>query len=224
MAVREREVNQLGLSLARHVVRVDLRRLGVAVAHPLLQSPQRHLPGGGHLRRERVPQIVQPDRPDVGADERCLEVLEQPRVIEWTTCMRMRQDEVAVAVPRRRAVVLLELLDQARGERDSAHGPPGLRGAELSAHVRPVDPELQRAPVKVRPAQGSQLALAALRASPLRLRVSLDSVRDGLNYIALTAHHLDLPPGVDLTDMRPAFLAIEVRKKDSTAAPNAAEG
>jgi uncharacterized protein (TIGR00159 family) len=72
--------------------------------------------------------------------------------------------------------------------------------------------------------RGSQLALAALRASSLRLRVSLERVRDGLNYIALTAHHLDLPPGVELTDMRPAFLAIEVRRKDSVAAPNAAEG
>jgi diadenylate cyclase len=72
--------------------------------------------------------------------------------------------------------------------------------------------------------RGSQLALAALRASSVPLRVSLEHVRDGLNYIALTAHHLDLPPGVELTDMRPAFLAIEVRKKDSVAAPNAAEG
>jgi hypothetical protein len=72
--------------------------------------------------------------------------------------------------------------------------------------------------------RGSQLALAALRASSVRLRVSLDHVRDGLNYVALTAHHLDLPPGVELTDMRPAFLAIEVRKKDSAAVPNAAEG
>lgn len=71
--------------------------------------------------------------------------------------------------------------------------------------------------------RGSQLALAALRASSVRLHVSLDRVRDGLNYIALTAHHLDLPPGVELTDLRPAFLAIEVRKKDSIAAPNATE-
>jgi uncharacterized protein (TIGR00159 family) len=71
--------------------------------------------------------------------------------------------------------------------------------------------------------RGSQLALAAWRASSVRLRVSLDRVRDGLNYIALTAHHLDLPPGVELTDMRPAFLAIEVRKKESIAVPNATE-
>jgi hypothetical protein len=71
--------------------------------------------------------------------------------------------------------------------------------------------------------RGSQLALAALRASSVRLNVSLDRVRDGLNYIALTAHHLDLPPGVELTDLRPAFLAIEVRRKDSMAVPKAAE-
>ena len=71
--------------------------------------------------------------------------------------------------------------------------------------------------------RGSQLALAALRASSVRLHVSLDRVRDGLNYIALTAHHLDLPPGVELTDLRPAFLAIEVRRKESMATPKAAE-
>jgi diadenylate cyclase len=71
--------------------------------------------------------------------------------------------------------------------------------------------------------RGSQLALAALRASSVRLRVSLERVRDGLNYIPLTAHHLDLPPGVDLTDMRPAFLAIEVRKKESVTAPTPPE-
>ena len=58
----------------------------------------------------------------------------------------------------------------------------------------------------------------------MNLRDRLEHVRDGLNYIALTVHHLDLPPGVELTDMRPAFLAIEVRKKDSAGAPNAAEG
>lgn len=67
--------------------------------------------------------------------------------------------------------------------------------------------------------RGSQLALTALRASPVRMRVSLEHVRNGLNYVALTANQLDLPPGVELTDMRPAFLAIEVRKKENAAAP-----
>lgn len=69
--------------------------------------------------------------------------------------------------------------------------------------------------------RGSQLALTALRASSVRMRVSLEQVRNGLNYVALSAHQLDLPPGVELTDMRPAFLAIEVRKKESAAAPSA---
>jgi len=72
--------------------------------------------------------------------------------------------------------------------------------------------------------RGSQLALAALRASSVRMRVSLDHVREGLNYMTLTAHHLDLPPGVELTDMRPAFLAIEVRKKDNSPGPTPTEG
>ena len=68
--------------------------------------------------------------------------------------------------------------------------------------------------------RGSQLALTALRASPVRMRVSLEHVRNGLNYVALTANQLDLPPGIELTDMRPAFLAIEVRKKENAAAPS----
>ena len=67
--------------------------------------------------------------------------------------------------------------------------------------------------------RGSQLALAALRASAVRLRVSLDRVQEGLNYVVLTAHQLDLHPGVEITDMRPAFLAIDVQKKASGAAP-----
>ncbi len=67
--------------------------------------------------------------------------------------------------------------------------------------------------------RGSQLALAALRASSVRVRVSLGRVRNGPNYIPLTVQHLDLPPGVELTDIRPAFLAVEVRSKDSAPPP-----
>jgi diadenylate cyclase len=108
----------------------------------------------------------------------------------------------------------------------------GQQGAEMALIV-PIEYQRIATGIELRgeiPAEvtirlrGSQLALAALRASSVRLRVSLDNVRDGLNYIALTAHHLDLPPGVELTDIRPAFLAIEVRKKDSITVPNAAEG
>ena len=66
--------------------------------------------------------------------------------------------------------------------------------------------------------RGSQLALAALRASSLRLRVSLDRVQAGLNYVALTAQQLDLHPGVEITDMRPAFLTIDIRKKEGVPA------
>lgn len=71
--------------------------------------------------------------------------------------------------------------------------------------------------------RGSQLALAALRASSVRLRLSLERAREGVNYMTLTAHHLDLPPGVELTDMRPAFLAIEARKKEPPTAQIPAE-
>ena len=108
----------------------------------------------------------------------------------------------------------------------------GQQSAEMTLTV-PIEYQRIAAGVELRgeiPAEvtirlrGSQLALAALRANSVRLRVSLEHVRDGLNYIALTAHHLDLPAGVELTDMRPPFLAIEVRKKDSVATPNTVEG
>jgi uncharacterized protein (TIGR00159 family) len=65
--------------------------------------------------------------------------------------------------------------------------------------------------------RGPQLALDAVRAGPTRVRVGLDNVRNGLNYVALSARHIDLPPGVELTDIRPSLLAIDVRKKDGPA-------
>jgi hypothetical protein len=65
--------------------------------------------------------------------------------------------------------------------------------------------------------RGPQLALDALRASPARVRVSLEQARDGLNYVVMTARHIDLPPGVELTDIRPSLLVLEVRKKSDVA-------
>jgi diadenylate cyclase len=65
--------------------------------------------------------------------------------------------------------------------------------------------------------RGPQLALDALRANPARMRVSLEQVRDGLNYVVLTARHVDLPPGVELTDIRPSLLVLEVRKQSDVA-------
>lgn len=62
--------------------------------------------------------------------------------------------------------------------------------------------------------RGPQLALDALRSSPLRARISLERLREGLNYVSLTSSHIALPPGVELTDIRPALLAIDVRSKD----------
>jgi uncharacterized protein (TIGR00159 family) len=67
--------------------------------------------------------------------------------------------------------------------------------------------------------RGPQLALDALRASPARMRVSLDQVQDGLNYVMLSARHIDLPPGIELADIRPTLLVLEVRKKEGAATP-----
>lgn len=65
--------------------------------------------------------------------------------------------------------------------------------------------------------RGPQLALDALRATPVRVRISLEQVRNGLNYVAVSARHIDLPPGVELTDIRPSLLAVDVRKKEDPA-------
>ena len=56
--VAESALDELGLTFGRLVVGVDQGGLEVAVAHPLLQRPQRH-PGRRHPRAEGVPQIVE---------------------------------------------------------------------------------------------------------------------------------------------------------------------
>jgi uncharacterized protein (TIGR00159 family) len=63
--------------------------------------------------------------------------------------------------------------------------------------------------------RGSQLALEALRSRQVRARVSLAQVREGINYFLLTRNQIDLPAGIDLTEIRPALLLIEVQKKES---------
>jgi hypothetical protein len=45
--------------------------------------------------------------------------------------------------------------------------------------------------------------------------VSLAQVREGINYFLLTRNQIDLPAGMDLTEIRPALLLIEVQKKES---------
>jgi hypothetical protein len=65
--------------------------------------------------------------------------------------------------------------------------------------------------------RGPQLALDAARASQVRARVSLEQVRAGLNYIPLTMQQITLPPGVELTDIRPSLLAVNVRTTGAEA-------
>lgn len=63
--------------------------------------------------------------------------------------------------------------------------------------------------------RGSQLALAATRLWPVRARVSLAQAREGLNYYLLDKNHIALPPGVEITEIRPASLLIEVQEKET---------
>jgi uncharacterized protein (TIGR00159 family) len=65
--------------------------------------------------------------------------------------------------------------------------------------------------------RGSQLALEAMRSRPVRARVSLAQVRDGINYFLLSKNQIDLPAGVEITEIRPALLLIEVQKKENTS-------
>jgi diadenylate cyclase len=68
--------------------------------------------------------------------------------------------------------------------------------------------------------RGSQLALEAMRSRPVRARVSLAQVRDGINPFPVTKNQIDLPAGVEITEIRPAFLLIEVQKKEVPAPPS----
>lgn len=61
--------------------------------------------------------------------------------------------------------------------------------------------------------RGPQLALGALQAHQLRARINLAQAPEGINYFPLTRDQIDLPPVVDLTEIRPALLLIEVGKK-----------
>lgn len=63
--------------------------------------------------------------------------------------------------------------------------------------------------------RGSQLALVATRLRPVRIRVSLAQVRAGIHYFLLTQNQIELPPGVEITEIRPASLPIEVQEKET---------
>ena len=66
--------------------------------------------------------------------------------------------------------------------------------------------------------------LEAMRSRPVRARVSLAQVRDGINYFLLTKNQIDLPAGVEITEIRPALLLIEVQKKEAPARQPSSDG
>jgi diadenylate cyclase len=65
--------------------------------------------------------------------------------------------------------------------------------------------------------RGSQLALEALRTRQVRARISLAQVHEGINYFLLSRNQIDLPAGVEITEIRPALLLLEVQKKEAPA-------
>jgi hypothetical protein len=78
---RERPIDGVGLLVARLVVRVDLGRLGVRVAHPVLERAHRRA-RGRHARAERMAQLVERDPVNTGAIERLLEPADELRAVD----------------------------------------------------------------------------------------------------------------------------------------------
>src|SRR3954451_23874171 len=72
LRLAERLVALLDFLLRWRVVRVDLRRLDVRVPQVLLQRPQRDA-SRGQSGRERMPQVVEADLPNLRVDARLLE-------------------------------------------------------------------------------------------------------------------------------------------------------
>ena len=145
--------------VARLVVRVDLRRLRIRVAHPVLQRAHRRA-GGRHPRAERVAQLVERDPVDVRAVDRLLEAADELRAVERLAGFGMAEDEIAVArVDRPRAQIERARRDPL-GHRHRTARAGRLRIAELTADVRGHDPDLARVEVDIAPAQAQQLALA----------------------------------------------------------------
>jgi hypothetical protein len=42
-------------------------------------------------------------------------------------------------------------------------------------------------------------------------------VREGINYFPLTKNQIDLPAGVEITEIRPALLLIDAQKREAPA-------
>ena len=119
--------------------------------HPLLQRAQRHA-GGGHLRPERVAQVMEPLLTDAGSPAVALEALEQLGAVERLAGVRVREDEVVVGSVGGLPVQIVERVCDAGGKRHSAARALGLRRAELAAHVVAADARLLDQPVDVAPA------------------------------------------------------------------------
>jgi hypothetical protein len=81
-SVFERSAHQFRLALTALIVRVDQCRASVAVAHPRLQSPKRHLASCRDPSAERLPQIVEPHDSHAGAMAGLLEALADRGSIE----------------------------------------------------------------------------------------------------------------------------------------------
>ncbi len=80
----------------RGVVQVTHRRLDIRVAHPLLDPADVGL--GDHPRPERVPEVVEPQGPQVGGLQRRLVASAQSRAVEVAAGLP-REDEIVIPNP-----------------------------------------------------------------------------------------------------------------------------
>ena len=100
------------------VIRIDARCTVILMTKPFLNCPQRRT-RSRHARTERVPQVVELDRPKASSSCGGLESLTNTRWIENTPCYWMREHKVVVFVPPSHFSVLHELLLQPRSKWDS---------------------------------------------------------------------------------------------------------
>lgn len=110
-------VNEIGLHLAGLVMRVDLGRLAVGVAHPVLDCPERD-PCCGHSGTERMAKLVERDRTYACALGRLAEAPHELRSVKRLPGLRMAEHELGVLWVGRALAEIAQSVDDATSERN----------------------------------------------------------------------------------------------------------
>src|SRR4051812_45925038 len=105
------------------------------MSHPLLQRAHRDIARCGHVRSERVSQVMESDRPHAGSLARCDEALTDLAAIELAPRRRIGKDEIVVLLKHSAGEVLFELAGDTHGHRDPAATSSRLRRLEFASNV-----------------------------------------------------------------------------------------